>query len=79
MKDWNYWQKRLTSYQFLMALSSLVFLILNNCLDIKVIPEQYNEIINSLLYVLVLGGVITDYPNSIKPQDSPDSEEDKKE
>ncbi|MEA1960169.1 MAG: phage holin [Bacillota bacterium] len=52
------WKSRLTNYGFWVAVASAVLLLLN-ALKLGINVEQYNEIINAILGILVMLGVIS--------------------
>lgn len=57
MKIVEYLKKRVSNYGFWISLSALIPLFLQVFGDVKILPENYQEIVNCVLALLVALGV----------------------
>lgn len=54
----KFWVTRLTNGNFIVALLGFIYLVLTDVFHVKIVQSDYATIVNSLVSVLVLGGII---------------------
>lgn len=71
----NKTKKALKSYQFWLSASAFILLVLNTS-GVKVVAEQYNNLVTGLLGLLVMVGVLHNEPPDDTPKNNtpPDDE-----
>lgn len=54
----KFWVTRLTNSNFIVALLGFIYLVLTDVFHVKIVQSDYATIVNSLVSLLVLGGII---------------------